>query len=41
MERREYLASIKAWIDVNIKSKPRFLGERIDISGDGRVTWDE
>lgn len=40
MQRREYFASIKAWLDVNIKSKPRFLGEKIDISGDGRVTWD-
>ncbi|MDP3837139.1 MAG: ElyC/SanA/YdcF family protein [bacterium] len=41
MQRREYLASIKAWLDVNIKVRPRFLGEQIDITGDGRVTWDE
>ncbi|MFZ6015581.1 MAG: SanA/YdcF family protein [Patescibacteria group bacterium] len=38
---RDSLARVKAYIDVEIiKSKPRFLGEVIPISGDGRSTQD-
>jgi len=37
---REKLAVIKAWLNVLFKAKPKFLGEKIDINGDGRVSWD-
>ena len=37
---REILARIKAFFDVLIKSKPKFLGEKIPVSGDGRLSWD-
>jgi len=38
---REFLARTLAWTEVNVtRPKPRFLGERIDITGDGRVTCD-
>lgn len=40
MKRREWLASIKAWLDINLGSKPKFLGLIIDIEGDGHQTWD-
>ncbi len=39
-EAREALARIKAWLDVAFKSKPKFLGESVPISGDGRLSWD-
>jgi SanA protein len=37
---REYLARVKAFLSVQIKAKPRYLGEKIPITGDGRATWD-
>jgi SanA protein len=38
---REFLARTLAWTQVNItKPRPKFLGPKIDISGDGRVTHD-
>jgi vancomycin permeability regulator SanA len=38
---RDSIARVKAYADVEIlKSKPRFLGEVISITGDGRVTQD-
>jgi len=40
MKRREWLASIKAWLDINLGSRPKFLGRIIDINGDGHQTWD-
>jgi len=40
MKRRERIASIKAWLDVNLGSRPKFLGMIIDINGDGHQTWD-
>lgn len=40
MKRREWLASIKAWLDINLGSRPKFLGVVIDINGDGHQTWD-
>lgn len=41
-KKRERLAQIKAFIDVNIlKRDPKFLGEPIPISGDGRQTEDD
>lgn len=41
LERREWLASIKAWLDVNLDSKPRFGGASFNLESDGRETWDE
>lgn len=40
MKNREKLAKVKAWLDINLKSKPRFLGSLINLNGDGRETWD-
>jgi SanA protein len=37
---REFLARIKAFFNVSLKSYPKFLGPKIDIYGDGRQTWD-
>lgn len=39
MKTREYFASIKAWLDVNLEAKPKFGGDTFDLSGDGRQTW--
>ncbi len=38
---REIPASVKAWINVLFAAEPTYLGNSIDITGDGRVTWDE
>jgi SanA protein len=38
-ETREYLARVKAFIYIVFKPKPRYLGDKIPISGDGRQTW--
>ncbi len=38
---REWPARVKALFDVIFKSKPKYLGDPIDITGDGRVTWDK
>ena len=38
---RELLADVKAVVDVVLQSSPHFLGDVIDITGDGQVTWDE
>ena len=37
---REYLARVKAFYSIVFKPKPRFLGDKIPISGDGRASWD-
>jgi SanA protein len=37
---REYLARVKAFFNVRLGTKPRYLGEKIPITGDGRATWD-
>jgi SanA protein len=37
---REYLARVKAFFSIVVKPKPRYLGEKIPITGDGRATWD-
>jgi len=37
---RERLANVKAFLNVLLKSKPKFLGEKMDIEGDGRKSWD-
>jgi len=36
---REYLARIKAFYSILFKPKPRYLGDKIPILGDGRATW--
>ena len=36
---REYFARIKAFFSIITKPKPRYLGDKIPISGDGRATW--
>jgi len=37
---REYFARTKAFFSIVFKPKPRYLGEKIPISGDGRQSWD-
>jgi vancomycin permeability regulator SanA len=37
---REYLARVKAFFSIVVIPKPRYLGEKIPITGDGRATWD-
>lgn len=39
-EFRELFARIKAWLDINFDSSPKFLGEKIPISGDSQDSWD-
>ena len=36
---REYFARIKAFCSIMLKPKPRYLGDKIPILGDGRATW--
>ena len=36
---REYFARIKAFFSIMVKPKPRYLGDKIPILGDGRATW--
>ena len=36
---REYFARVKAFYSILTKPKPRYLGEKIPIFGDGRATW--
>ena len=36
---REYFARIKAFYSIVFKPKPRYLGNKIPITGDGRATW--
>jgi SanA protein len=36
---REYFARIKAFYSIIVKPKPRYLGDKIPILGDGRATW--
>lgn len=38
---RETLSRVKAVVDVLTGAKPGYLGDPIDIRGDGRVTWDQ
>lgn len=37
---REKLARVKAYIDVKLNSKPKYLGDPIPIDDDGRESWD-
>lgn len=38
---REMFARVKAFFEATFGAEPTYLGEPIDIEGDGRVTWDE
>lgn len=38
---REIPARIKSFIEVLLHVQPKYLGDAVDITGDGRVTWDE
>lgn len=36
---REFLAREKAFVQCIVKPEPTFLGDKIDITGDGQVSW--
>ena len=36
---REYFARVKAFYSIVVKPEPKLLGDKIPISGDGRVSW--
>jgi SanA protein len=36
---REYFARVKAFYSIIVKPKPKYLGDKIPILGDGRATW--
>jgi SanA protein len=38
---REIFSKVKAFLDVSLRAKPKFLGEKIPISGDSEKSWDE
>lgn len=38
---REVPARTKAFFEILLDVQPAYLGELIDITGDGRITWDE
>lgn len=38
---REIFSRMKAFLDVSIHAKPKFLGEAIPITGDSMLSWDE
>ncbi|MCK4592271.1 YdcF family protein [Candidatus Parcubacteria bacterium] len=38
---REFFSKIKAFLDVSLRAKPEFLGEKIPISGDSEKSWDD
>ena len=37
---REVLANVKAFLSVLFNSKPRYLGPRISLNDDGKISWD-
>ena len=37
---RESFAMVKAWFDVNLNSQPKYLGEKILITGNSQASWD-
>jgi len=40
-ESREIFGKVKAFLDVSLRAKPKFLGEKIPITGDSKKSWDE
>lgn len=41
LTRREWLANIKAWIELNIEKSPTYSGPTIPITGDSRLSHDK
>lgn len=39
-ELREYFARVKAFFSVKFNAKPKYLGDKIPITGDGHATWE-
>ena len=37
---REYFARVRAFFSIVFRPRPRFLGDTIPITGDGRASWD-
>jgi SanA protein len=37
---REWFARVKAWMNLALGSKPKYLGDKIPITGDGQLSWD-
>jgi len=37
---REFPARVKSWLDVKLHTKPKFLGDKIPITGDSKKSWD-
>lgn len=37
---REEFAVVKAWLDVALQAKPKFLGKPVPASGEGFTSWD-
>ncbi len=40
-ELRETFARVKTFLDVTLQAKPKFLGERIPVTGDSKASWDQ
>jgi SanA protein len=40
-ELREIFGKVKAFLDISFQAKPKFLGEKISITGDSKKSWDE
>ncbi len=38
---REIFGRVKAFLDISFQAKPKFLGEKIPMSGDSKKSWDE
>ncbi len=41
LQRREWLANIKAWIELNIEKSPIYSGKKIPITGDSSLSHDK
>lgn len=40
-ELREMVARVKTFFEVFFQASPKYLGDPVDVTGDGRITWDE
>jgi SanA protein len=40
LKKREILANVKAFYEITINKKPKFLGDEIPITGDSRLSYD-
>ncbi len=41
LQRREWLANVKAWIEIHIEQRPTFEGDATPITGDSSLTHDQ